>query len=314
MLLGLLATLSGAAAPLGLLVPAYFYPPAEWDGLNFAAPRVPLLVIVNPGSGPGVAPDPNYVAAVNNLRSAGGKTLGYVYSSYATRDPIAVRADVTNFFNWYALDGIFVDEMANDANPSHYDYYAGLNAFIAAQGTNLLVVGNPGTTTQESYLAGAGALVTFENHSDYSNYVADAWVTNQLARRFCHIIYGMTNATTMTNYIDLAVRRNVGWVFVTDHTNAANPYDRLPSYWTNEVDYVRARNAAAPAPRLEMVAVSNGVATLQLTGESGVYEVSTSSNLTSWAATTNLNLGASPATFSDPGAQSASVRFYRTRQ
>ena len=46
-------TYSVGAAPLGLLVPAYFYPQAGWDGLNYAASRVPLLVIVNPGSGPG---------------------------------------------------------------------------------------------------------------------------------------------------------------------------------------------------------------------------------------------------------------------
>ena len=54
-------TYSVGAAPLGLLVPAYFYPPAGWDGLNYAASRVPLLVIVNPGSGPGATVDPGSV-------------------------------------------------------------------------------------------------------------------------------------------------------------------------------------------------------------------------------------------------------------
>lgn len=60
-------------------------------------------------------------------------------------------------------------------------------------------MGNPGTTTQEPYLATVDALLTFENFAGYSNYAADAWATNYPARRFCHVIYGITNATTMTD-------------------------------------------------------------------------------------------------------------------
>jgi hypothetical protein len=235
----MLALIAGAA-PMGILVPAYFYPPAGWEGLNFAASRVPLVVIVNPDSGPGAARDPNYAAAVNRLRAAGGKVIGYVHSSYAARDTNAVEADIRTFFNFYPLDGIFIDEMASDANTHHYDYYAGLYQFIRTRGTNLLVMGNPGTTTQEPYLATVDALLTFENFAGYSHYVADTWVTNYPAWRFCHVIYGVTNAATMTNDIDIAARRNVGWIYVTD--DASNPYARLPVYWTNEVNYVRSLN------------------------------------------------------------------------
>ena len=57
--LGVALTFGVTAAPMGLLVPAYFYPPTYWDGLNFVAARVPLVVIMNPGSGPGTSQDAN---------------------------------------------------------------------------------------------------------------------------------------------------------------------------------------------------------------------------------------------------------------
>ena len=316
LLLILAAALQLDAAPLGILVPAYFYPPTDWDGLNWAAARVPLAVIVNPGSGPGAAPDANYVSAVNNLRAAGGKALGYVYSSYAARDTNAIKADITGFFNFYPLDGIFIDEMQNDANTNHYNYYAGLYSFIQTQGANLLVFGNPGTTTPEPYLATVDGLMTFENDaSNYPAYVLDGWVTNHLARDFCHVIYAVTNAAAMSNVVNLAASRNAGWIFVTDeNNNAGNPYDRLPAYWTNEVNYIRSLNLAQPATQLNVLAVSNRVPTLQISGAPGVYELQASTNLVIWSATATATIPTNTVTVKDSGATNNLQRFYRTRQ
>lgn len=312
----LLLTLPAGAAPLGILVPAYFYPPTYWDGLNWAAARVPLAVIVDPGNGPGSTSDPNYVSAVNALRAAGGKALGYVYSSYAARDTNTIRADITNFFNLYPIDGIFIDEMQNAAATNDYNYYAGLYAFIQTKGTNLLVMGNPGTTTPEPYLATVDALMTFENDAtNYPVYVPDGWVTNHLARDFCHVIYAVTNATAMTNVVNLAASRNAGWVFVTDeNNNAFNPYDRLPVYWTNEVNYIRSLNLAQPATQLKILSVSNRVPNLQLTGAAGVYELQTSTNLASWSASATVAIPTNTLTVTDAGATNVFRRFYRTRQ
>jgi len=313
---GLLFAVAVGAAPLGMLVPAYFYPPTYWDGLNFAASRVPVMVIMNPGSGPGSVQDPNYVAVVNTLRAAGGKVLGYVYSSYATRDTNALQADITNFFNWYPLDGIFVDEMANDADTNHYNYYAGIYAFIQTKGTNLLVFGNPGTTTPEPYLATVDGLMTFENDaSNYPAYVSDGWVTNHLARQFSHVAYAVTNAAAMTNVVNLAASRNAGWVFVTDeNNNAGNPYDRLPAYWTNEVNYLRSLNLAQPATQLQLLTVSNRVPSLRISGAAGVYELQASTNLQNWSPIITARTATNILQVKDAGAPNFSKRFYRTRQ
>lgn len=57
---------------------------------------------------------------------------------------------------------------------------------------------------------------------------------------------GISTVDQMKQAIDLAYQRNVGYVYVTDDSPAggANPFDSLPSYWTQEVTYV----ASVPEP------------------------------------------------------------------
>ena len=283
--------------------------------MNWAAGQVPLIAILNPNSGPDTSQDPQYVAAVNSLRAAGGKVVGYVSTSYASRSTNAVKTDIDRYYSFYAVDGIFLDEVTNDANTSHLNYYSALWQYIQTKGTNVLVMGNPGINTQEAYVTRpcADLLVTFEVDNGYSNYVADAWVTNHLARQFCHLPYAVASAATMTNFVKLAVARNVGWLYVTDD-GGLNPWDTLPSYWTNEVNYVRSLNQSAPVTELKMLSASNGVSSLRISGAPGVYELQTTSNLLHWAATTNVSSESSPFNVMDNSATNISKRFYRTRQ
>jgi hypothetical protein len=311
----LASALSVCAAPMGIVVPAYFYPGGLWNSLNWAAGQVPLVAIMNPNSGPDTAPDPEYVLAVNNLRAAGGRVIGYVSTSYTTRATNAVKADIDSYFSWYAVDGIFLDELTDDSNTNHVNYYSGLYQYIQTKGTNLLVVGNPGINTQESYLTRpcADMLVTFEVDSGYSNYIADAWVTNHLARQFCHLPYATANSSTMSNYVSLAASRNAGWIYVTDD-GGANPWDTLPTYWTNEVNFIRAQNQAAPATQLKLLGVSNSVPRLQISGAPGVYELQASSNFLRWSAAGIIIVTSNLVTIPDLGASNAAMRWYRTRQ
>ena len=110
-----------------------------------------------------------------------------------------------------------------------------------------MVIGNPGTHTQEAYLEKhcADVLVTFESARSYSKYVADAWTTNYSSAGFCHLPYAVPDAMQMTNCVNLALARNVGWIYVTND-KGANPWDTLPAYWTNEVNYVQGLNKSFP--------------------------------------------------------------------
>src|SRR5262245_14170756 len=105
------------------MVAAYFTPGPKWDAMNWAAARVPLIAIMNPNSGPGAGQSGSYVAALASLHASGGKVIGYVSSDYARRSLTDVKADIDKYLLWYAVDGFFIDEMTNDADAGHLDYY-----------------------------------------------------------------------------------------------------------------------------------------------------------------------------------------------
>src|SRR5688572_2010115 len=102
-------------AGLGILVPAYFGPGAQWSALNRAAERVPLIAIMNPNNGPGAVKNNNYAGAINALKGSKGRVIGYVHTSYTKRAAEEVRRDIDRYYSFYDIDGIFIDEMTNDA-------------------------------------------------------------------------------------------------------------------------------------------------------------------------------------------------------
>ncbi len=249
------------AGPIDVLVPAYFYPAGQgqtyWNQLDAAAASIGVNAIMNPASGPGVAPDPNYVAAVNNLRAAGGNVLGYLPTTFGNRPAAAVLADIASYSAWYNVNGIFLDEMSNDASAAHLAYSASIYSAVKAAHPTWTVVGNPGTATDEAYFSYAGGpaadvLVVFENTaSAYATYTPSAWNASYPSSKFAHIIHTEPTATGMLGDIDLALARNAGMVFVTDDS-LPNPYDTLPSYWEAEV----AKLAALPEPSAGLLLAS----------------------------------------------------------
>lgn len=313
-----LATLLGAAAaPLGIMVPAYFDPTGNnyWNAMSNAATRVPLIAILNPDSGPGTARDADNVSAVANLHHAGGRVIGYVHTSYGARPMSEVTNDVDLYLAFYSLDGFFIDEMADDADTNHLNYYAALYQYIKSQNARFSVTGNPGSGTVEAYLGQptADLLMTYEDESsNYAGYVPSSWVTNHLARQFIHVAYGLANAITMSNDVNLAVSRNAGWIYFTD-ADLPNPYDVLPAYWTNEVNLVQAWNQAAPATRIRLT-MTNQIPTLNFTGAPGVYEVQATSNLANWTPLQNFYTPTGTGTVPDRTATNRAARFYRTGQ
>jgi hypothetical protein len=314
-----LATALGAvAAPLGIMVPAYFYPigNGDWNAMSNAAGRVPLIAILNPDSGPGAASDANYISAVASVRTAGARVVGYVHTSYATRAWSQVTNDVNLYLAFYSLDGFFIDEMTADANPAHLSYYAALYQYIKSLNPRFTVTGNPGASTVETYLEQpvADQLMTFEDEStNYPGYVPSGWVTNHLARQFVQVAYGLTNPATMSNDVTLAISRNAGWIFFTD-ADLPNPYAALPAYWSNEVNLVQSLNQAAPVTRIKLTGLTNQIPALNITGFSGAYQIQTTSNFSSWTDLQVFYLPAGTGTVTDLTATNRPASFYRTRQ
>lgn len=238
-----ISPMSQAQPILEALVPAYFDPlvnPAAWHTLAASAQKIPLTVIMNPNSGPGTVQDDSYVTAVQNLRLAGGHVLGYVATGYGTRPMADVINDINLYVSWYAVDGIFIDEMSNDANNSHYAYYQSIYDQIKTINPNYRVIGNPGTQTEATYLAlpTADTLLVFEDTArSYNKYVPSAWNADYNRQYFAHLVYSMTSSSKIGQYLNLATSRNAGLVYLTNDSGA-NPWDRLPGYWDAEVNCI----------------------------------------------------------------------------
>ncbi len=255
---------NSAHAALTAIVPAYFYPTAgsPWNDLNTAASRIPVTAIMNPGSGPGNIQDSNYVNAVNNLRTAGGKVIGYVSTSWGARSSVDVKADIDKYVNWYNLDGIFFDEMTNTGTTPTLNHYQDLYDYVKAINPAWEVMGNPGTSTTETYLTRpvADSLLVFESFAtNYPGYTPSSWNFNHDPSTIGHLVHTTANEADMLSYLDLAVQRNAGQVYVTDDV-LNNPWDTLPSFWDAEVTRIEEINNAPPptGPQTLSNPVANG--------------------------------------------------------
>lgn len=222
-----------------IAVPSYIYPGAAWAKIDVGAPTVGIAII-NPGSGPGTSPDPLYQRQVREARAHGLRVLGYVATTYGNKDPHKVEAEIDDYYRWYAVDGIFLDEGAN--TPDKLPYYKAIHDYIRKANPSSIIVLNPGTQTDEGYLDVADILLTFEgSYDDYiDKYHAPAWVDRYPSHRFYHVIYGAPTASDMENAVRLSRDRNAGWVYVTSEI-MPNPYGALPpdGYWKGELTAVR---------------------------------------------------------------------------
>lgn len=250
------------------LVPAYANPccaggPAMWSALIAAAQARPqqIAVIVNPASGPGASPiDPNYINAAGQgplvpLAATNALLLGYISTSYGSRDLNTVRAEMTRYFDaayWrntsVRVDGFFFDEMDN--NLADVGYYRQLRDHARSLAAGAVLVGNPGIYTyanpsgQVSYGAndyGAvfDALVLHEaghlavNH----DYIAPSWLGSPGAARPGFIAYGATTGMQVRVAMSRMLQRNAGYLYVTDD-GLPNPYDQLSSFWTQQLGWL----------------------------------------------------------------------------
>lgn len=270
-ILGAGCAASSSAADLRILLPLYAHPAwwdsglYVWDDVAAANSRAPITAIINPNNGPdGGPPDEDYTRGLSDLRAGGVTILGYVYTSYALRDATAVKADIDLYATAFDVDGIFLDEVSTSTND--LAYYADLHTYIHAK-TNLhQVVTNPGTKCPEAYLTrpATDTAVIYEDGTGWSSYAPDGYVARYPPTRFAALIHNTASAETMRTNVDLAVRRNIGYVYVTND-GLPDPWDTLPSYWNELVDYVSAYRSlqvrslamAGPLATLDFSTLSN---------------------------------------------------------
>ena len=233
-----------------ILLPLYIYPnwyePENyvWSDVVSAAAKVPIVAIINPNNGPdGQPPNDDYRKGLEDLKASDITTLGYIYTKYGDRPKAEVIQDIILYARRYDVDGIFLDESASNAQ--QINYYQDIYKYIKQKTHLNQVVINPGTTTDEEYLArpAADTVVVFENYPQpWEEYKAQPHNSNYKTERFASLIHSVADAASMRRYIDLAIARNIGYIYVTDdspQSEDGDPWNSLPSYWQEEVDYLQ---------------------------------------------------------------------------
>lgn len=214
----------------GVIVPLFAYPSAPiWQNLiqqKQAHPSIPMVAVVNPDNGPGYYQDPVYVQAIESLRAVGIIVIGYVYTSYGARSQSDIISNINSYKQWYDINGIFFDEMANVRG--YESYYSNLSNYARTLGYTI-TVGNTGTGASYSYLGTMNFLIVYEDHGlpPISHL---AGLTSGYSRsNFALVAYGVSNIDT--SYIASA-SDYVSWMFITN-ANQPNPYNTLPYYFGN---------------------------------------------------------------------------------
>ena len=265
-------------------MPAYFDPSREsdWNRLATAATTVPVIAIANAANGPGSSRRTDYQRVIARVRENGGQVIGYIHTTYTRRPSSEVIADIDRWSSFYPIDGLFVDEMTNDGTVASLEYYRTLRDHARSRHPAWQIFGNPGTGTRESYLTTptVDGLVTFEHHSGYPTFVPDAWTRRHPAAAFSHLCYGVASPDTLTQYLQLARSRRAGWIYVTDDA-LPNPWDRLPTYWEQEVAAVRQSNASEPI-RIAVVSQTPETLALRVDSIPGRHAVEGSVDLVRW--------------------------------
>ena len=215
----------------GIILPLYIYPGTSWQAVIHAKrtrPSVPIISIINPGTGPGGFRDPNYVSGIKQLQSAGVTVLGYVFTQYASRKQSAVIADIDAYKNWYDVDGIMFDEMS--VSPGNEEYYSFLEHHVKSAHMTV-TLGNPGKKAPPGYLGTMDILNIYEDLGMPGDCPqGDSPIIGR--EKLSMIAYGVEDFDRSSLE---AISRCVAFLYLTD-ANLPNPYDRLPTFFSRLVD------------------------------------------------------------------------------
>lgn len=238
-----LATACGLAAKLAIrpgppcqasFVPAFF-PPSDWNRVTVAGAS-PAVMILNPASGPGSGPNPEFRQAVQQAKANGSQVIGYIGTNYGQRPLWQSEQYIREYRQWYGVRGIFLDQ-APTSGTQQIGYYRALARYIHALSPGAPIWLNPGVYPDRAYLSVASVIMVFEGpYQSYLGVHVPKWARHYPPDRFAHTVYAATRKD-LADAVRLSRDRNAGFLYVTDNV-APNPYSALPSYWGHEAPSV----------------------------------------------------------------------------
>jgi len=235
-----------------IMVPLYVYPGDAWDELVAVANTgVQVIAVINPNSGPDASgPDSSYVTYMQKLQDAGVVLIGYVHTSWGTRDLSIIEGEIDTYASLYTgVTGIFFDEGATDASELPY-YSSAYNYVLAKNGFEHVII-NPGIEPDSGYLDVSTNLVIYENYaSSLSSTNFDSWVTcapDAAAKvdykyKYSAIVHTAALAD-LSSYISQVHNKGIGIIYVTDGVGGCCTYNDLTSYFPQEGTAVKSFNS-----------------------------------------------------------------------
>ncbi|MEL6141008.1 MAG: spherulation-specific family 4 protein [Bacteroidota bacterium] len=246
-----------AAQNAKIIVPAYAFPYDNanpgihqvgpvWSSLIEAAKTYGnrLVVIANPYNGPGSGQGwekQKYTEAINKVRQAGGTVLGYVHVCYGltATTPICqgrtvgdIKSDLNKWKQWYNVDGFFLDEAPSSA--THLSMIQDLDNYIVntlGYGNGRILVNNFGTMPAGTYLNQAGWVsIIMENTAAAFDANVNSLPASGNANNAV-LIHTLTSGSWQSRKNALNARQ-MGYYYITTDGSDWNPWDSLPSFFT----------------------------------------------------------------------------------
>ncbi len=223
----------GAEACQRIMVPAYFEPQEYWNEINRTAPTTGL-VILNPNSGPD-KPDPTWKARTEEAQEVGITVVGYVLTKLGERPKKDVKADIDHYFEWFGVDGIYLDETSSD--PKDVAYYREMANYARSVKPNAVIAVNPGFTPPEEFMQFVDYIETYEfDYTKYRTQKFPEWTKKYPAKHFIHVVHSVPGPEAAQEVLALARERNAGYVFITDVENTDIIYKSLGgNLWDEQV-------------------------------------------------------------------------------
>jgi hypothetical protein len=196
-----------------------------------AFPTVPIMVVANPDNGPGPAYISTYASGINKLEAAGITVLGYVPTDWGGASIAAVESQLLDFYQWYKVDGIYLDQMRNLeyslSGTFLPTYYASLTSYVKSLGMKE-VFGNSGADIPYYFVGTVSTIGYFENSHLPQLSVLGGWHTQYNKTNFAFFAY---NITSISPYYIAVASDYVRYLYITNRENPSQ-YTALPSYFS----------------------------------------------------------------------------------
>ncbi len=176
--------------------------------------------------------------------------LGYVPTIWGTRNITSVEADMRTYYDWYQVNGTYLDQMPNWEydGPQGQWYYAGIGGtYIPAYFSTLtsyakslgetFVFGNSGADVPQNLIGTVSTIGIFENaftpsfFGDPSLTGIDGWHLNLNKSNFAFFSYDLPS---LNPYYVVAASDYVSYMFLTNGT-FGDSYVVLPPYFSQTV-------------------------------------------------------------------------------